>query len=201
MNLKFEKYANGLIPAIVQDAAGGCVLMLGFMNAEAVAETERTGRVTFYSRSKNRLWTKGETSGNYLKVVSINPDCDLDTILIKAHASGPVCHTGLETCFGQKPTQPQNFLQALEEIIQHRRSEPPENSYVARLFAGGINKIVQKVGEEAVEVVIAAKDNDDVEFRNEAADLLFHLLVLLNAKGTSLDQIGEVLKERHMNII
>lgn len=195
MNIDFAKYADGLVPAIVQDPSTGAVLMLGFMNAEAVSQTEATGRVTFFSRSKQRLWTKGETSGNFLEVVSIIPDCDNDTLLIKARPTGPVCHTGTETCFGDSQTS-LAFLTELESIIASRAAEPTEGSYVSKLFAKGLNKIAQKVGEEAVETVIAAKDDDLDAFKNEAADLLFHYLVLLQAKGVGLTEITTVLKGR-----
>jgi len=195
MNIEFEKYADGLVPAIVQDAATGDVLMLGFMNAEALEHSQMSGRVTFFSRSKQRLWTKGETSENFLEVVSITPDCDNDTLLIKAHPSGPVCHTGAETCFGSRETSI-SFLAELESIIASRRSEPLDGSYVTKLFSKGLNKIAQKVGEEAVEMVIAAKDDDVEAFNNEAADLLFHYLILLQEKGSRLADIAEVLTTR-----
>lgn len=197
MNLDFAKYAGGLVPAIVQDAATGDVLMLGFMNAEAVEATKSSGRVTFYSRSKKRLWTKGETSGNFLEMVSIKEDCDADTLLIKAKPSGPVCHTGTATCFGDTEPNQLKFLTDLERVIADRRANPTGDSYVAKLFAKGLNKIAQKVGEEAVETVIAAKDDDPDAFKNEAADLLFHYLVLLNAKGARLDDVVAILRERH----
>lgn len=197
MNLNFEKYSDGLVPAIVQDARTGKVLMLGFMNAEAIETTEAAGRVTFFSRSQNRVWTKGETSGNFLDVVSIVADCDDDTLLIKANPRGPACHTGNDTCFGETnaPT-PLDFLTELEAVIESRRSAAPEDSYVAKLFAKGLNKIAQKVGEEAVETVIAAKDDDQEAFKNEAADLLFHLLVLLRARDVSLVEVEEILRSR-----
>lgn len=197
MKLCFEKYADGLVPAVVQDATTGRVVMLGFMNEEAVAATQGSGRVTFYSRSKDRLWTKGETSGNTLELVSVIPDCDADTLLIKANTQGPVCHTGADTCFGEANQEnPCRFLTELESTIEARRSAPGAESYVARLFAKGLNKMAQKLGEEAVETVIAAKDEDPEAFRNEAADLLFHLLVLLNAKGIALKDVVAVLQER-----
>ena len=196
MNIDFAKYADGLVPAIVQDAATGSVLMLGFMNAEAIDQTRATGRVTFFSRSKQRLWTKGETSGNFLELVSITSDCDNDTLLIKARPNGPVCHTGSATCFGDPTEPPLSFLTELESVIASRAAEPVEGSYVSKLFAKGLNKIAQKVGEEAVETVIAAKDDDIDAFKNEAADLLFHYLVLLRAKGVDLGEIVSVLKER-----
>lgn len=195
MNIDFGKYADGLVPAIVQDAATGSVLMLGFMNAEAIERTQTSGRITFFSRSKQRLWTKGETSGNFLDVVSIRPDCDNDTLLVKARPNGPVCHTGTETCFGDAESS-LSFLTDLESVIAKRAAEPVEGSYVSKLFAKGLNKIAQKVGEEAVETVIAAKDDDIDAFKNEAADLLFHYLVLLQVKGVGLGDIISVLKER-----
>lgn len=196
MNLNFDKYADGLVPAIVQDGETGDVLMLGFVNAESLAATESTGRVTFYSRSKQRLWTKGESSGNFLEVVSIRADCDSDTLLITAKPMGPVCHTGSPTCFGQIDSTGLRFLKDLENVIDERYSEPSESSYVSKLFSKGLNKIAQKVGEEAVEIVIAAKDEDIEAFKNEAADLLFHYLVLLREKGLGLSDIAEVLCTR-----
>ena len=196
MNIDFAKYADGLVPAIVQDAASGAVLMLGFMNAEAIEKTSATGRVTFYSRTKQRLWTKGETSGNYLELVSMTPDCDNDTLLIKARPVGPVCHRGTDTCFGNNAEASIAFLTELESVIASRGSDPVEDSYVSRLFDKGLNKIAQKVGEEAVETVIAAKDDDVEAFKSEAADLLFHYLVLLRAKGVGLSDIVAILKER-----
>ncbi len=199
MKLEFEKYSDGLVPAIVQDPVTGYVLMLGFMNAEAIAATRDSGRVTFFSRSKQRLWTKGETSGNYLEVISMTPDCDADTILIKAKPQGPVCHTGSVTCFGNDSHTTFSFLTTLEAVIEDRRSNPSVTSYVSKIFAKGINKIAQKVGEEAVETVIAAKDDDDEAFANEAADLMFHYLMLLNVKGLNLSDVVEVLKRRHQD--
>lgn len=198
MNLKYEKYADGLIPAIVQDADTRVVLMLGFMNEEAVRRTHETGRVTFYSRSRNELWTKGETSGNYLDVVSITADCDEDTLLITARPAGPVCHTGAATCFGEGNTthNAADLLKELEDVIESRRNEQTEGSYVASLFEKGINKIAQKVGEEAVELVIEAMDDDVEAFKGEAADLLFHCLVLLRAKDVSINDVLKVLKAR-----
>lgn len=194
MNLDFGKYADGLVPAIVQDHVTGRVLMLGFMNAEAFEATRSSGRVTFYSRSKQRLWTKGETSGNYLELASIADDCDGDTLLIKARPAGPVCHTGAETCFGE--SNPRGLLAELESVIEERLTKPSDESYVSDLFEKGINKIAQKVGEEAVEMVIAAKDNDLTAFKGEAADLLFHYLILLQAKGTRLSDVLQVLEAR-----
>lgn len=197
MNLNFGKYADGLLPAIVQDAETGSVLMLGFMNQKAVEATQNSGRVTFFSRSKQRSWTKGETSGNYLELVSITADCDADTLLIRAKPNGPVCHTGTDTCFGDASRKNSiEFLHELESVIDNRRSNPLPDSYVSKLFAKGINKIAQKVGEEAVETVIAAKDDDIDELKNESADLLFHFLILINAKGIGLEDVLAVLKER-----
>lgn len=196
MTIDFKKYSDGLVPAIIQDANTGKVLMLGFMNEQAVNKTNELGKVTFFSRSKNRLWTKGEESGNYLLLKEIKVDCDNDTLLIKVMPVGPVCHTGADTCWNEKNTN-DNFLQQLEEIISDRKNNPSAQSYTSSLFEKGINKIAQKVGEEAVELVIEAKDNNDGLFKNEAADLLFHYLVLLQAKGLALDDILEVLKYRH----
>ena len=197
MKIDFGKYSDGLVPAIIQDDATGKVLMLGFMNEEALNKTIETKLVTFYSRSKQRLWTKGEISKNYLHLTDLKADCDSDAILIKATPDGPVCHTGADTCFDEKNID-KNFLLYLEKIIQSRKEEGSENSYVNSLFKKGINKIAQKVGEEAVELVIEAKDNDEDKFKNEAADLLFHYLILLNAKGFNLDNVMEVLKGRHL---
>ena len=196
MKLNYEKYADGLVPAIVQDAKTGVVLMLGFMNAEALAITRKSGRATFFSRSRQTLWTKGATSGNYLEVTEITADCDDDTLLIKANPAGAVCHTGADTCFEEK-NESANFLDELERIIKNRRENPSENSYTSQLFKKGINKIAQKVGEEAVETIIEAKDNDADLFVNEAADLLFHLLILLRAKDVDLSEIVAVLEVRH----
>jgi phosphoribosyl-ATP pyrophosphohydrolase/phosphoribosyl-AMP cyclohydrolase len=196
MKVQFEKYADGLAPAVIQDFNTHKVLMLGFMNEEALRLTQQTGKVTFYSRSKKRLWTKGEESGNFLEVKTIAVDCDNDSLLIQAHPLGPVCHTGADTCWGEK-NHSDNFLNYLEEIIQLRKRSNSTDSYVAKLFAKGINAIAQKVGEEAVELVIEAKDNNRNLFLNEAADLLFHYLVLLQAKQCSLNHVIEVLQERH----
>ncbi|MFY8126926.1 MAG: bifunctional phosphoribosyl-AMP cyclohydrolase/phosphoribosyl-ATP diphosphatase HisIE [Chitinophagaceae bacterium] len=196
MQIDFEKYTDSLVPTIVQDVQTSKVLMLGFMNQEALTKTIDSKLVTFFSRSKNALWTKGETSGNYLEVHDILIDCDKDTILIKANPKGPTCHTGQDTCFGETNTSDQ-FLKTLEQIIKQRKENNDPNSYVKSLFNKGINKIAQKVGEEAVEVVIEAKDNNDDLFLNEAADLLFHYLILLQAKGFNLQHIENVLKERH----
>ena len=197
MNVDFGKYSDGLVPAIIQDATTQKVLMLGFMNQEALDKTGKEGKVTFFSRSKGRLWTKGEESGNFLLVKTVTGDCDNDTLLIKAEPSGPVCHTGADTCWDEK-NHNEDFLACLEEIIQDRKlNADPEGSYVAKLFSKGLNKIAQKVGEEAVELVIEAKDHDEKLFLNEAADLLFHYLILLNAKGYNLQDVTDVLKERH----
>lgn len=197
MKLDFTKYTNGLIPAIIQDNETKTVLMLGYMNQEALNETLETKKVTFFSRSKNRLWTKGEESGNFLELFSIQNDCDEDTLLIKVKPVGPTCHTGAATCWQEANENNFGFLSQLENVIQNRKNNSTkENSYVASLFEKGINKIAQKVGEEAIEVVIEAKDNDDSLFLNESADLLFHYLILLQAKGFKLDNVVEVLKER-----
>lgn len=172
--------------------------MLGYMNAEALEKTEREGVVTFFSRSKSRLWTKGETSGNFLRVVEILADCDKDTLLIKAHPEGPTCHTGADTCFDEKNNAMEtSFLHELESIILDRKANPSPDSYTSKLLARGMNKVAQKVGEEAVELVIEAKDNNDDLFKGEAADLLFHFTVLLAAKGISLESVMGVLRERH----
>lgn len=195
MEINFEKYADRLVPAIVQDAQTQKVLMLGFMNAEALEITRQSGKVTFFSRSRKTLWTKGETSGNFLAVKEILLDCDADTILIKANPAGAVCHTGADTCFDEK-NENADFLFELEKIIKSRKTDAPENSYTSKLFQKGINKIAQKVGEEAVELVIEAKDENRELFKAEAADLLFHLLVLLAAKDVSLNEVLETLKER-----
>jgi len=196
MQIDFQKSPDGLVPAIVQDAATLKVLMLGYMNQEAVNKTLQEKKVTFYSRSKQRLWTKGEESGNFLLLQDVKVDCDNDTLLIKANPVGPVCHTGADTCWNEQNVS-NDFLAKLESVITDRKNNPSEKSYTASLFAKGINKIAQKVGEEAVEVVIEAKDNNEELFLNEAADLLFHYLVLLNAKGYRLSNVLNVLKERH----
>lgn len=196
MQIDFNKYADGLVPAIIQDVRTQKVLMLGFMNQEALDKTQATGQVTFYSRSKQRLWTKGEESGNYLKLVSAKEDCDQDTLLIKVEPVGPVCHTGADTCWNET-NETADFLNYLEGVIRSRAQADPETSYVARLMGRGINKVAQKVGEEAVELVIEAKDNNEELFLNEAADLLFHYLLLLNAKGHNLGSVIEILKTRH----
>jgi phosphoribosyl-AMP cyclohydrolase / phosphoribosyl-ATP pyrophosphohydrolase len=186
---------NGLIPVIIQDSATMQVLMLGFMNEEALEKTYREGKVTFFSRSKKRLWTKGETSGNYLFVNEIITDCDNDTLLIKAKPSGPVCHTGSISCFHED--QSKGFLYKLEQIVSQRIDENIEDSYTNKIYKQGINRVAQKVGEEVVELIIEAKDNNLVLFKNEVADLLYHLLILLKAKGVNLSDIEDVLKDRH----
>jgi len=196
MTIDYTKYADGLVPAVIQDYNTHKVLMLGFMNEEALQKTEELGKVTFYSRSKQRLWTKGEESGHFLLLKTIAVDCDKDTLLIKAVPVGPVCHTGAATCWSEK-NHSDNFLIYLEEIINLRKLASPEESYVAKLFSKGINKLAQKVGEEAVELVIEAKDDNEELFVNEAADLLFHYLLLLNAKGYTLQNITDVLQKRH----
>lgn len=196
MIIDFSKYADGLVPVIIQDDITSKVLMLGFMNNEALTKTEALQKVTFYSRSKNRLWTKGEESGNFLLVKDINIDCDNDTLLIKVNPLGPVCHTGADTCFSEK-NEESNFLFQLEKIIIDRKNNPLDESYTSSLFKKGINKIAQKVGEEAVELVIEAKDDNADLFKDEAADLLFHYLILLQAKEVSLSAILDVLKDRH----
>jgi phosphoribosyl-ATP pyrophosphohydrolase/phosphoribosyl-AMP cyclohydrolase len=196
IDIDFEKM-DGLIPAIVQDANTAKVLMLGYMNEAALKKTQTDGRVTFFSRSKQRLWTKGETSGNFLEVVEMRQDCDRDTLLIQARPAGPVCHTGADTCFEEENSSELGFLKQLAQVIEDRRVNPGEGSYTASLFAKGINKIAQKVGEEAVEVVIEAKDDNHDLFTNECADLLYHLMILLEAKGSSLPEIVQVLESRH----
>ena len=194
MSLDFEKI-NGLVPAIVQHANTMQVLMLGYMNKEAVDKTIAEGKVTFFSRTKNRLWTKGEESGNYLLVDEILQDCDNDTLLIKAFPQGPTCHTGSTTCFNEET--PKGFLYKLENIIEQRIADNDESSYTAKLFARGVNKVAQKVGEEAVELVIESKDNNLDLFKNEAADLLYHFIILLKTKNQKLEDIEEILKGRH----
>lgn len=188
---------NGLVPAIVQDAQTKTVLMLGYMNKEALEITQKSKRVTFFSRSKNRIWTKGEESGNFLNLKSLKIDCDGDTLLIKASPDGPTCHKGTDTCWEEKNTQDFGFLSDLEQLISNRKHTPKDASYVSSLFEKGINKIAQKVGEEAVETVIEAKDQNDELFLEESADLLFHYLILLQAKGYCLSDIVNVLKSRH----
>ena len=194
--IEFSKYSDGLVPAVVQDYKTQKVLMLGFMNEEALTKTEETGLVTFYSRSKGRLWTKGEESGNHLQLRQILLDCDKDTLLIKAEPTGPVCHTGADTCWSER-NHKEDFLYYLEDIIRLRRTGEDSTSYVKQLFDKGINKIAQKVGEEAVELVIESKDVNRELFLGEAADLLFHYLLLLQVKDCSLNDVIEVLKQRH----
>lgn len=195
MEINYEKYADGLVPAIVQDAETQKVLMLGFMNAEAFEQTQKLGKVTFFSRVRQTLWTKGERSGNYLELKEISIDCDSDTLLIKAVPTGAVCHTGADTCFDER-NESENFLFELEKTILNRKENPSENSYTSQLFQQGINKIAQKVGEETIELVIEAKDENNELFKNEAADLLYHFLVLLAAKNISLKDVCEVLENR-----
>lgn len=206
MNIDFNKNNDGLVPAIIQDSETRKVLMLGYMNEEAFLKTNQSKKVTFYSRSKERLWTKGEESGNFLNLVNIKLDCDNDTLLVEVKPEGPVCHKGTDTCWAEENTADYGFLSKLEGIIENRQklseTEPElrkdnDNSYVVSLFDKGINKIAQKVGEEAVEVVIEAKDDNDELFVNESADLLFHYLILLKAKGFGLKEIVGILEERH----
>lgn len=196
MDVDFSKSSDGLVPAIIQDACTHRILMLGYMNRESLDRTLKDGKVTFYSRSKKRLWTKGEESGHFLMLEDIKLDCDRDTLLIQARPTGPVCHTGADTCFEEK-NENENFLIELENTIIDRHQNPTGKSYTASLFAKGINKVAQKVGEEAVELVIEAKDNNEELFLNEGADLLYHYLVLLTAKGYVLEDVIEVLKMRH----
>ena len=196
MEINFSKYNDGLVPAIVQDVRTNKVLMLGFMNQEALEKSHQLGKLTFFSRSKNRLWTKGEKSGNFLILKDIKPDCDGDTLLIRVVPTGPVCHTGTDTCFNEE-NKGDGFLDKLEEIIRDRKDHPEDNSYVSGLFKKGINKIAQKMGEEAIELVIEAKDQNEPLFLNEAADLLFHYLILLEAKGHNLQEVTDVLENRH----
>lgn len=206
MEIDFKKNKDGLVPAIIQDSETKVVLMLGYMNEEAFLKTNESKKVTFYSRTKNRLWTKGEESGNFLNLVNIKLDCDRDTLLIQVKPEGPVCHKGTDTCWADGNIPDYGFLSTLEGIIDQRKKlsetapehrKENENSYVVSLFDKGINKIAQKVGEEAVETVIEAKDNDDELFLNESADLLFHYLILLKAKGFTLNDIVNTLRKRH----
>ena len=195
MEIKYDE--NGLVPAIIQDAKTKTVLMLGYMNEEAYLKTNTTKKVTFYSRSKQRLWTKGEESGNFLNLVTIKNDCDNDSLLVTVNPVGPTCHTGTDNCWGEDNKQTFGFLTELEQTIADRKgNQSNDDSYVASLFRKGINKIAQKVGEEAVEVVIEAKDDNDYLFLNESADLLFHYLILLKAKGFGLSEIEQVLLDR-----
>jgi len=195
MNIAFNK-ENGLVPAIVQDAETKTVLMLAYMNEEAYKKTMETGKVTFYSRSRKSLWTKGETSGNFLYLISIAADCDSDTLLIKVRPQGPACHTGADTCFNEK-NESSGFLKTLENIITERRNNPKESSYTTSLFIKGTAKIAQKVGEEAVETIIEAMKNDKERLKEESADLLYHLIVLLSEKHISLWDVEKVLEKRH----
>jgi phosphoribosyl-ATP pyrophosphohydrolase/phosphoribosyl-AMP cyclohydrolase len=208
MEIDYKKYTDGLVPAVVQDMESNIILMVGFMNEAAIEKTRQSGHVTFYSRSKQRLWTKGESSGHFLIFKEMMVDCDGDTLLIKANPVGPTCHTGADTCFGEtlpKATEgifpadksPADFLMHLEQVIADRKSNPSEASYTSKLFARGINKVAQKVGEEAVELVIEAKDDNRDLFLGEAADLMYHYIILLQAKGFNLSDVVEVLKERH----
>lgn len=198
MEIDFKKYNDGLVPAIIQDVLTSKVLMLGYMNEEAFLKTNQLKQVTFFSRSKQRLWTKGEESGNFLELVSIAVDCDNDALLLKVNPKGPVCHKGTDTCWQEENVSEYGFLSALEKIIQKRKENPEnEDSYIASLFRKGINKIAQKVGEEAVEVVIEAKDSNDDLFLNESADLLFHYMILLRAKGFTLQDVEKILRQRH----
>ena len=197
MKIDFLK-SNGLVPVIIQDITTKNVLMLGYMNKEAYEKTLEINKVTFFSRSKNRLWTKGEESGNFLFVEDIKIDCDNDTLLIKVNPKGPTCHKGSDTCWNENNAQSFGFLTELEDVIKDRReNSDSSSSYVASLFEKGINKIAQKVGEEAIETVIEAKDSNDNLFLNESADLLFHYLILLQAKGFLFNDIIEILKKRH----
>ena len=196
MNIDFQK-TGGLVPAIIQDELTSKVLMLGYMNQEALTKTQESGQVTFFSRSKNRLWTKGEESGNFLNVVSIAVDCDNDTLLIKVNPVGPVCHTGTDTCWGEKNDTDITFLKYLQDFITVRHQEMPEGSYTTSLFQKGINRMAQKVGEEAVETVIEATNGTEEGFIYEASDLMYHLIVLLTSKGSALDDLARELKKRH----
>ncbi len=198
MNIDFKKYTDGLVPSIIQDNSTNKVLMLGYMNEEAFLKTNQSKKVTFFSRSKNRLWTKGEESGNFLELVSIAVDCDNDALLIKVNPTGPVCHKGTDTCWQEENVSNFGFLSELQNIIQNRKEHSEnEDSYVSSLFRKGINKIAQKLGEEAVEVVIEAKDNNNDLFLNESADLLFHYMILIQAKGFKLKDIEKTLLKRH----
>lgn len=196
IEIDFEKM-GGLVPAIIQDADTAKVLMLGFMNREAYEKTLETGKVTFFSRTRQRLWTKGEESGNFLHLVSLSVDCDQDTLLIQARPEGPVCHTGTDTCWGEKNERPVLFLQELQDFIRTRHTEMPEGSYTTSLFRSGINKMAQKVGEEAVETVIEACNGTDDRLIYESADLIYHLIVLLTSKGYGIEDIARELKVRH----
>jgi len=194
MEIDFKK-GNGLVPVVIQDNNTLQVLMVGYMNEEAYSKTRDEGKVTFFSRSKNRLWIKGETSGNFLIVKEITTDCDNDALLIKVNPAGPVCHTGKKSCFGEETSK--GFIYELEQIVNQRIDDNVQDSYTNKIFRKGINKVAQKVGEEAVELVIEAKDDNEDLFKNEAADLLFHFLILLKAKGISFSDIEKVLDDRH----
>ncbi|MCK4854047.1 MAG: bifunctional phosphoribosyl-AMP cyclohydrolase/phosphoribosyl-ATP diphosphatase HisIE [Bacteroidales bacterium] len=198
MSLNFDKM-GGILPAIIQDAQTNEVLMLGFMNQEAYEKTVSEGKVTFYSRTRERLWTKGEESGNFMDVVEILEDCDADTLLIRANPQGPVCHTGMRTCFGETDQDNLAFLQNLQALLQSRKEELPENSYTAKLFRQGPRKIAKKLGEEATELVIEAMDSDNECFLNEAADLLFHMTILLVDRGYRLEDVAKILADRHQS--
>ncbi len=196
MTIDFEKM-NGLVPAVIQDARTLRVLMLGFMDEAAYEQTARTGKVTFFSRTRNRLWTKGETSGNYLNVVSMENDCDRDTLLVKVVPDGPVCHTGADTCWNEKNENPVLFLTELQRFIEKRHAEMPEGSYTTSLFRDGCHRMAQKVGEEALETVIEAVANNDERMVYEASDMLYHLIVLLTSKGLSIEDVAKELRQRH----
>lgn len=196
MELDFDKM-NGLIPAIIQDKYTRKVLMLGFMNKEAYEKTLETGKVTFFSRTRNRLWTKGEESGNFLNVVSVKEDCDRDTLLIEVNSVGPVCHTGADTCWGEKNEEPVMFLKLLQDFIDKRHAEMPEKSYTTSLFESGVNRMAQKVGEEAVETVIEAINGTDERMIYEGSDLIYHLIVLLTSKGYRIEDLARELQVRH----
>jgi len=198
MNVNFDKSPDGLVPAVIQDNDTNKVLMLGYMNREALEKTQKEGRVTFFSRSKQRLWTKGETSGNFLNVVSISSDCDDDSLLIKVNPVGPVCHTGADTCWDETNKKDDiMFLKHLQDFIDKRKEQMPEGSYTTSLFTKGVRKITQKVGEEAVETIIGAMANDDENFIYEGADLLYHLIVLLTYKGYRIEDLARELAKRH----
>lgn len=198
VTLDFKKHVDGLVPAIVQDHQTLDVLMLGYMNEAAWKKTQEERRVTFYSRSKGRLWTKGEESGNFLDVIDVQVDCDQDTVLIQVNPYGPVCHTGTDSCFGNQKGAELAFINHLDSVIEQRRiAEDPDNSYVASLFKAGIGKIAQKVGEEAVELALESKDGTSEDFLNEAADLLFHYMVLLKARNLNISAVSRVLRQRH----
>jgi len=196
MTINFDK-GNGLVPAIVQDSVTQKVLMLGYMNQDAYDKTVESNKVTFFSRTKNRLWTKGEESGNFLELVGIKNDCDNDTLLIQANPIGPTCHKGTDTCWAEDNDQSYGFLSKLESVITDRKNNPSDESYTSSLFKKGMNKVAQKVGEEAVEVVIEAKDDNDELFLDESADLLYHYLILLQAKGFTLKDVVKVLEGRN----